>query len=47
MPYNIIVDLSHREAIEEFPDFSLGEDEYEVEYIDKNDGPIDYSLLED
>ena len=47
MPYSIIVDLSHREAIEEFPDFSLGDDEYEVEYIDKNEGPIDYDLLED
>ncbi|MBY9020023.1 MAG: hypothetical protein KGD67_03115 [Candidatus Lokiarchaeota archaeon] len=47
MPYSIIVDLSHKEQIEEFPDFSLGDDEYEVEYIDKNEGPIDYDLLED
>ena len=47
MPYSIIVDLSHREKIEEFPEFSLGDDEFEVEYIDKNEGPIDYDLLED
>ena len=47
MTYSIIVDLSHREKIEEFPDFSLGDDEYEVEYIDKNEGPIDHDLLED
>ncbi len=47
MTYSIIVDLSHREKIEEFPDFSLGDDEFEVEYIDKNEGPIEYDLLED
>jgi hypothetical protein len=41
------VDLSHRERIEEFPDFTLGDDDLEVEYIDKNEGPIDYDLLED
>ena len=46
-PYSIIVDLSHREKIEEFPEFSMGDDEFEVEYIDKNEGPIDYDLLED
>ena len=47
MAYNIIVDLSHKESIEEFPDFTLGDDDLEVEYIDKNEGPIDYDLLED
>jgi len=47
MPYNIIVDLSHKEKIEEFPDFTLGDDDLEVDYIDKNEGPIDYDLLED
>jgi hypothetical protein len=47
MTYNIIVDLSHKERIEEFPDFTLGDDDLEVEYIDKNEGPIDYDLLED
>ena len=47
MPYSIIVDLSHKEKIEEFPDFSLSEDELEVDYIDKNEGPIDFDTLED
>ena len=47
MSYNIIVDLSHREQLEEFPEFSLGEDDYEIDYIDKNDGPIDFDMLED
>lgn len=47
MPYSIIVDLSHKEKIEEFPDFSLGEDELEIDYIDKNEGPIDFDTLED
>ena len=46
-PYSIIVDLSHREKIEEFPEFSLGDDEFEVDYIDKNEGPIEHDLLED
>jgi hypothetical protein len=47
MSYRIIVDLSHREKLEEFPEFSLGEDDYEVEYIDKNEGPIEFDMLED
>ncbi|MHA1724444.1 MAG: hypothetical protein ACTSYC_11285 [Promethearchaeota archaeon] len=47
MSYRIIVDLSHNEQIEEFPEFSLGEDDYEVHYIDRNEGPIDYEQLED
>ena len=47
MPYKIIVDLSHNEALEEFPESSLDEDEVEVEYIDKNEGPIEFETLED
>ncbi len=47
MSYRILVDLSHNEEIEEFPEFSLGEDDYEVHYIDRNEGPIDFDLLED
>jgi uncharacterized membrane protein len=42
-----VVDLSHKEKIEEFPEFILGEDSYEVEYIDKNEGPIEFDNLED
>jgi hypothetical protein len=47
MSFRIIVDLSHKEKIEEFPEFSLGEDNYEVDYIDKNEGPIEFEKLED
>ncbi len=47
MSYRIICDLSHKEKLEEFPEFSLGEDDYEVDYIDKNEGPIDFETLED
>jgi len=47
MSYRIIVDLSHKEKIEEFPEFSLGEDNYEIDYIDKNEGPIEFEKLED
>ncbi|KKN24277.1 hypothetical protein LCGC14_0896450 [marine sediment metagenome] len=47
MSYRIIVDLSHREKIEEFPEFSLGEESYEIDYIDKNEGPIEFDMLED
>ncbi len=43
----IIVDLSHKEKIEEFPDISIEDNDLEVDYIDKNEGPIDYDLLED
>jgi hypothetical protein len=43
----IIVDLSHKEKIEEFPDVILEADALEVDYIDTNEGPIDYDLLED
>ena len=44
MTYKIIVDLSHNEKIEEFPEFSLGEDDYDVEYIDKNELLEDFDL---
>lgn len=37
MTYKILVDLSHNEKVEEFPEFSLGEDDYDIDYIDKND----------
>ena len=47
MSSRIIVDLSHKEKIEEFPEFSLREDDYEIEYIDKNEGPIEFDKLED
>ena len=47
MSYRIIVDLSHKEKLEEFPEFSLGEDDYEVDYIDKNEGLIEFDMLED
>ena len=47
MSYRIIVDLSHKEKIEEFPEFSLGEGTYEIDYIDKNEGPIEFDNLED
>lgn len=46
MVYKIIVDLSHNEALEEFPEFSLGEDDYDVEYIDKNE-TLTFDQLED
>jgi hypothetical protein len=39
--------LSHNEKIEEFPEFTLDEDDLEVEYIDKNEGPIEFDMLED
>lgn len=47
MPYSIIVDLSHKEKVEDFPEFSLGEDNFEIEYIDKNEGPLEFDMLED
>jgi uncharacterized membrane protein len=47
MSYSILVDLSHREKIEEFPEFALDEDDYDIDYIDKKEGPIDFDMLED
>ena len=41
------MDLSHKEKLEDFPEFSLGEDDYEITYIDKNEGPIEFEMLED
>jgi len=46
MVYKIIVDLSHNEQLEEFPEFSLGEDDYDVDYIDKNE-TLTFDQLED
>ena len=46
MSYKIIVDLSHNEQLEEFPEFSLGEDDYDVDYIDKNE-VLTFDSLED
>lgn len=47
MPYEIIVDLSHKEKLEEFPEFALSEDDFEISYIDKNEGPIEFDMLEE
>ncbi|MFO7794589.1 MAG: hypothetical protein ACQERB_12330 [Promethearchaeati archaeon] len=46
MSYRILVDLTKNEKIE-FPEFSLGEDLYEIDYLDKNEGPIEFGKLED
>ncbi|MFX1237529.1 MAG: hypothetical protein ACFFAS_05530 [Promethearchaeota archaeon] len=46
MSYKIIVDLSHAEKIE-FPEDALSEDDYSVDFIDKNEGPITFDVLED
>ena len=45
MTYKILVDLSHNEQVEEFPEFSLGEDDFEIDYFEQ--GPIDFDTLED
>ncbi len=47
MSYKILVDLSHDEQVEEFPEFSLGEEDYDIDYIEKNEGPIEFEKLED
>ncbi|MFW9784847.1 MAG: hypothetical protein ACFFFB_21385 [Candidatus Heimdallarchaeota archaeon] len=47
MSYSIIIDLSHKEKIEEFPEISLGEEDIEIDYLDKNEGPIDFETIED
>ena len=47
MADSILIDLSHKEAVEEFPEFALGEEDYDIDYIDKNEGPIDFDMLED
>ena len=47
MSYSIIIDLSHKEKIEEFPEISFGEEDIEIDYIDKNEGPIDFETIED
>ena len=43
-PLRVIVDLSHNEKLEDFPEFSLGEDDYDVDYVDKTDAFDDFDL---
>jgi uncharacterized membrane protein len=45
MSFRIISDLSHNEQAE-FPEFSLKEDLYEIDYIEKTEGPIDFETIE-
>jgi len=47
MSDSILIDLSHKEKVEEWPEFALGEEDYDIDYIDKNEGPIDFDTLED
>jgi uncharacterized membrane protein len=47
MSYSILVDLSHKEKVEEFPEFAFDEDDFEIDYIDKTEGPINFEMLED
>ena len=47
MAQTIIVDLSHNEQFQDFPEFSLGEENYQIDYIEKKEGPIQFDLLED
>ena len=46
MSYRILIDLSHGQQVE-FPEFTLGEEHYELEYIDKNEGPIEFEKIEE
>jgi uncharacterized membrane protein len=46
MSYRILVDLSHNEQVE-FPEFTFGEEDWVIEYIDKNEGPINFEKLEE
>lgn len=46
MSYKIVIDLSHGEEIESFPD-AFDEDDYMVSFIDKNKGPITFKKLDD
>lgn len=44
MSYRILVDLSHNEKVgEELPE----SEDYEIEYLDKGEGPIEFENLED
>ncbi len=45
MSYKIIADLSHNEQVE-FPEFVLGEELYEVNYIEEEEGPITFEKIE-
>ncbi len=46
MVYKILMDLSHNEQIESFPD-AFSEDDFIVDFINKNEGPLTYEMLED
>ncbi len=47
MSYRILVDLSHKEKVEEFPEFTISEDDYEIDYFEKSEAPIEFETLED
>jgi uncharacterized membrane protein len=44
MSYRILIDLSHNEQVEEFPEFSLEDEDLSIEYIDKNDVFEEFNL---
>lgn len=44
--YKILVDISHNEQVESFPD-AFNEDDFIIEFINKNEGPLTYDMLED
>ena len=46
MVYRILMDLSHYEQIESFPD-AFDEDDFIIEFVNKNEGPLTYEMLED
>ena len=46
MVYRILMDLSHNEQIESFPD-AFNEDDFIIEFINKNEGPLTFDILED
>ncbi len=45
MSFRILVDLTHSEQLEEFPDFELIEETYEVEYLEE--GSLEFEIMED
>ena len=46
MVYRILMDLSHNEQVESFPDV-FSEDDFIIEFVNKNEGPLTYDKLED
>ncbi len=46
MIYKILIDISHNEQVESFPD-AFNEDDFIIEFINKNEGPLTYDMLED